>query len=104
MKKLLITAAAAGLTVMAVPMFTQAQAAPKNPYCSLARSEKNPMSWDQYYGCWNRQARPARLMNYAPAPIMNRPAIRQTKSPYCNLAKSEKNPMAWDQYYHCWGG
>ncbi len=103
MKKLLIAAAAVSFAVTA-PMFTQAQADPKNPYCSLAKFEKNPMSWDQYYGCWNRPARPARLMNYAPGPLMNRVQIRETKSPYCSLAKFEKNPMSWDQYYGCWRG
>lgn len=104
MKKLLIAAAAVSFVVMTTPMLTQAQAAPKNPYCSLAKSEKNPMSWDQYYGCWNRSARPAQLMNFAPGPLMNRALIRETKSPYCSLAKFEKNPMSWDQYYGCWRG
>jgi hypothetical protein len=102
MKKLLVAAAAAGFALAGSSTFTLAQAASKNPFCSMARFQKNLVGWDEYYGCWNRPAARAGLMNYAPGPSLSRAPINATKSTFCKMTRSEKDPVSWSDYYGCW--
>lgn len=96
MKKLFVAAAVAALAISTVPSFVgQANAAPaKNPLCALARQEKNPMSWDQFYGCFGAQPRVHR--------VMARARRGAPQSDFCKLARQEKNLVSWDEFYGCW--
>ncbi len=94
-----LLAGTAALVALLVPaMAQQVRAAPtKSPYCNMARSQKNPMAWDEYYHCFGQAPEPAAR----PALHMEVRSATPAKSPYCNMARSQKNPMAWDEYYHC---
>jgi hypothetical protein len=58
MKKLLITTAALALAFSAAPnLVSQSHAAPtggppnRSAYCDMAKSQRNPVSWNTYYNC-----------------------------------------------------
>ena len=96
MKNLFIGAAVAVLAISTVPTFVaKANAAPaQNPLCKLARQEKNPIAWDEFYGCFG--ARP-RVQHVAVRSHRGAP-----QSDFCKLARQEKNPMSWNEFYGCW--
>ncbi len=96
MKKLLIAAAVSALAICMVPnLVGQAQAAPaKNPMCALAGAQKNPMAWDEYYGCFGAR------------PTMQRAMVRSThgapEGDFCKMAGGQKDMVGWSQFYGCW--
>lgn len=96
MKKLFIATAIAAFAISTVPTFVaQANAAPaKNPLCALARQEKNPVAWNEFYGCLG--ARP-KVQHVAARSHRGAP-----QSDFCKLARQEKNPMSWNEFYGCW--
>jgi hypothetical protein len=96
MKKLLVAAAIAAPAVCMVPSFVgQAQAAPaKNPLCALAGSQKNPMAWDEYYGCFGMRPTMEQAM------VRSRPGA--PASDFCKMAGQEKDMVGWSQFYGCW--
>jgi hypothetical protein len=94
MNKLLLGAA---LTIgMATGSSFATAATTKDPMCNLAKSRKNPVSWNAYYHCLGTQPKAAQARAQAPAPRAS-----TARSPYCDMAKSQKNPVAWNAYYHC---
>jgi heme A synthase len=96
MKPFVIGAALALFAIAAPALVHQAQAAPaRNPFCAMAGGQKNPMGWDEYYGCFGSAPGRAAVVHH----VHERHA---TKDPLCSLANQEKNPMGWDEYYHCW--
>lgn len=96
MKRLLIAAAVLGLAVTTVPAFVgSAQAAPaQNPMCKLAGQEKNPMAWDEFYGCFGSR------------PMMERAMVRSRPGApvgdFCKMAGAEKDLVGWAQFHGCW--
>ncbi len=68
----------------------------KDPMCKLAKSQRNPVSWNAYYHCLGTQPKAAQARAQAPAPRAS-----SVRSPYCNMAKSQRNPVSWNAYYHC---
>ena len=100
MRVLFVTVAAVTLAACSVSQdqevaMGQAQAAPaQNPLCALAGSQKNPMAWDEYYGCFG--ARPA----VERAAVRSRPGA--PASDYCKMAAGEKDMVGWSQFYGCW--
>ena len=100
MKKLLIGAAA--MLALTLPISSalvpqRAAAQGKSPYCDLAKSQRNPVSWNSRYGCFDKErAEAARARAEAPAPKKAR-----AKDSYCDLAKSQRNPVAWNARYNC---
>ncbi|MGA8820912.1 MAG: hypothetical protein WB624_26785 [Xanthobacteraceae bacterium] len=96
MKKLLIATAISAFAICTIPALTgQAQAAPaKNPMCALAGSQKNPMAWSEYYGCFGSR------------PTVERAAVRSRPgapaSDFCKMAAGEKDMVGWSQFYGCW--
>jgi hypothetical protein len=96
MKKLLIATAISAFAICTIPALTgQAQAAPaKNPMCALAGSQKNPMAWSEYYGCFGSR------------PTVERAAVRSRPgapaSGFCKMAAGEKDMVGWSQFYGCW--
>ncbi len=95
MKRMLVVAAVLTLGIAAGPSFA-ATATAKDPMCNLAKSQKNPVSWNAYYHCLGTQPQAAQARAQAPAARKS-----STRSPYCDMAKSQKNPVAWNAYYHC---
>jgi hypothetical protein len=82
------------------PSAYQAQASvygtAKDPMCKLAKSQRNPVSWNAYYHCLGTQPKAAQARAQAPAPRTS-----SARSPYCDMAKSQRNPVSWNAYYHC---
>jgi hypothetical protein len=101
MKKLLMAAAALTMAVATVPGFVGAShAASANPYCDLAKSQRNVPSWNEHYGCLKGPTRQA--LARAPEPTRAGPAPRRgPKSEYCELARNQRNAPAWNDYYAC---
>lgn len=104
MKKLFTVAAALSVAVFAAPM-VKSEAAPANgSYCNMAKSQRNPVAWNSYYGCLEKSPRVAAAA--APARETRAKNVSReapAKSPYCNMAKSQRNPVAWNSYYGCLG-
>lgn len=96
MKRVFIAAAVAALAISTASSFVdQANAAPaQNPLCQLARQEKNPIAWSEFYGCFG--ARP-RVQH-----VVARSRRGAPQSEFCKLAGQEKNPTAWNEFYGCW--
>src|SRR5262249_24214203 len=95
MKKLLITAAALALVSTAPDLVNQSNAAQnKSAYCNMAKSQKDPVSWNARYGCLDKTAA-ARAE--APAPAKK----TRPKNAMCDLAKSQKDPVSWNARYNC---
>ncbi len=89
--------AAIALTIGIAAGASFASAAPaKDPMCNMAKSQKNPVSWNAYYHCLGTQPQVAR--SRAEATSVPR---RSTRSTYCNMANAQRNPVAWNAYYHC---
>jgi hypothetical protein len=116
MKKLLLAASVLALAAMGPAMTRPVQAASaKNPYCNLAKGQKNLVSWNAYYHCLgaapqatrtSAQARPAVREAPPPGYAYGRPTFRparreEARNPYCNLAKGQKNLVSWNAYYGC---
>jgi hypothetical protein len=102
-KKLLITPAALMLGLSAVTnLVSESQAAPTgkpatgSAYCDMARSQRNPVSWNAQYGCLDKE-------RVAAARAEARPPAKSThaKNPYCDMAKSQRNPVSWNAQYGC---
>jgi len=102
-KKLLITTAALTLGLStATNLFCYNQTAStgkaptKSAYCDLAKSQRNPVSWNAQYGCLDKE-------RVAAARAEARPPAKNThaKSPYCDMAKSQRNPVSWNARYNC---
>ena len=95
MKKLLIASAALTLAFSLVPnLITEAKAAPtRSAYCDMAKSQRNPVSWNAQYNCLEKPA--------AAVPIVERKRENHAENPYCAMAKSQRNPVAWNAYYDC---
>ena len=103
MKKLLITTAALTLGLStATNLVSESQAAStgkaptKSAYCDLAKSQRNPVSWNAQYGCLDKE-RVAAARAEARPPATNTHA----KNPYCDMAKSQRNPVSWNAQYGC---
>lgn len=96
MKKVLIATAISAFAISMIPALQgQAQAAAaKNPMCALAGSQKNPMAWDEFYGCFGAR------------PVVERAAVRSRPgapaSDFCKMAAGEKDMVGWSQFYGCW--
>ena len=116
MQKLFMTAAALAIAIATAPSFIgQSQAASaKNPYCALAKSQRNAPAWNEYYGCLKTPAR--RASAHRPAatrravmggpPPMREAAFagapeRGPGSSYCKLARLQRNAPSWNEYYGC---
>jgi hypothetical protein len=95
MKKIVVAAAVLTIGVAAGSSLATA-ATTKDPMCNLAKSQKNPVSWNAYYHCLGTQPKVAQARAQTPGP-----RVRSMRSPYCDMAKSQKNPVAWNAYYHC---
>jgi hypothetical protein len=95
MKKLLIAAATLTLAFSTIPNLTsEAKAAPtRSAYCDMAKSQRNPVSWNAYYNCVEKPV--------AAAPVVERKRVRNSGNPYCGMAKSQRNPVSWNAYYRC---
>lgn len=95
MKKLFLAAAVSALAVSTVPALVgQAQAAAAaSPYCKMARQEKNPIGWDEYYHCFGTP----RITH-----VIARRHEAAPENALCKMAGQEKNLVSWDEYYHCW--
>jgi len=91
MEKLLIATAALALLCTA-PNVAGAQA--KDPHCDMAKSQKDPVSWNARYNCLDKAAA-ARAEATPPAPKA------RPKSAMCDLAKSQKDPVSWNARYGC---
>lgn len=59
----------------------------------MAKSQRNPVSWNARYNCLERQA--------AAAPVVERKHENRARNPYCNMAKSQRNPVSWNAQYNC---
>lgn len=122
MKRLLLAASALALAAAMSPAVTSSvQAAPtKNPFCNMAKGQKNLVSWNAYYHCLGpaQAARPQAAQRYVrtreryrvrrepeygyygpPAYAQYQP--EQDNSQFCKLAKGEKNLVSWNAYYGC---
>jgi hypothetical protein len=95
MRKLVLAATALTFAIVAGAASATAATA-QDPMCKLAKSQRNPVSWNSYYHCLSTQ--PSVAQSRAQAPALR---TRTTRSPYCNMAKSQRNPVAWNAYYHC---
>jgi hypothetical protein len=91
MKKLLVTTSVLTLALMTVPTLTNA-AQSRSVYCDMAKSQRNPVSWNAQYNCLDRRAA---------APVVERKREFHASNPYCDMAKSQRNPVAWNAYYGC---
>lgn len=117
MKRLLLAVSTLALAAAVSPAVTSsAQAAPaKNPFCNMAKGQKNLVSWNAYYHClgpsqaaWPRERymrsreryRVRRSAEYAP-PSYAQYQPGQDNSQFCKLAKGEKNLVSWNAYYGC---
>ena len=96
MKMLIV---AASITVLAVwtaqAVMSQAQAAPANPMCNLAGSQKDLVGWSQYYGC------------FGGPPMVERTMARSERGgppmgDFCTMAGGQKDVVGWSQFYRCW--
>jgi hypothetical protein len=67
----------------------------------LSKSQRNSVSWNEYYGCLGTPARQA--FARAPAPTRAIAPARRYRSPYCDLSKSQRNSVSWNEYYGCLG-
>ena len=95
MKKLLMTTAALALVSATPGLVGQSKAAQnRSAYCDMAKSQKNPVSWNARYGCLDKAAA-ARAE--APAPARK----TRPKNTYCDLGKSQKDPVSWNARYDC---
>lgn len=96
MRKFTVAATMLAFALSAAPaVIQQAQAAPaKSPFCKGMASQKNLVSWAQYYKCWDTSPARVRLTAHVPA--------ARNKSPFCAMGASQKNLVSWDQYYGCW--
>jgi hypothetical protein len=103
MKKLFMAAAALTIVVAAAPNFVgQSQAASaKNPYCDMAKNQRNAPSWNEYYGCLKTPERQAFARAPAPTRAPATAPERGPGSPYCQLAKNQRNAPSWNEYYGC---
>jgi hypothetical protein len=81
---------------------SQSVAAPKSPYCDMAKSQKNTVAWNEQYGCIDKAqaAAHARALKADEARAA-RQAKLHPKNSYCNMAKSQKNTVAWNEQYGC---
>jgi hypothetical protein len=102
-KKFLMTTAALTLglsTVTNVVSESQAASAGKAPttsaYCDMAKSQRNPVSWNAQYSCLDKE-RVAAARAEARAPAKKTHA----KNPYCDMAKSQRDPVSWNARYNC---
>ena len=96
MKKFIVTAALLAATAFALPGFVgqSEAAAAQNPYCKMANTQKNPVSWSEYYGCFGHAA--------ATKVSARRPVrVARSKDPYCKFASAQRNVVSWNTYYHC---
>src|SRR5262245_4840302 len=90
--------AAATLAVATLPLLVaKSEAAPRvdanSGYCSMAKSQRNPVSWNAHYHCLDN--------SLASAPVARKPERKVNKNPYCDMAKSQRNPVSWNQHYRC---
>jgi hypothetical protein len=99
MKKLIMAAAALTIAVATTPNFVgQSQAASaKNPYCDMAKNQRNTPSWNEHYGC----LKPAERQALAHAPAPAKASDSGAKSTYCGMAKNQRNTPSWNEYYGC---
>jgi|SRR5690349_1400503 hypothetical protein len=99
MKKLLVGVATLTVAVLMsqslVPQSAAAQG--KSSYCNLTKSQRNPVSWNERYGCFDKERAEAARAR-AEAPPLRKARVRD---PYCDLAKSQRNPVAWNARYNC---
>jgi hypothetical protein len=100
MTKLLTTTAALTLALATVPtLVTQSKAAPmgdevsRSEYCKMAKSQRNPVSWNAHYNCLDKSK--------AQAPVVERKRANPARDPYCDMAKSQRNPVSWNAHYRC---
>ena len=103
MKKLFMAAAALTIAVAAAPSFVaQSQAASANdPYCEMAKSQRNAPSWNEYYGCLKAPARHAMAHATAPTRTSAVAPERGPGSSFCEMAKAQRNAPSWNEYYGC---
>lgn len=100
MKTLLIaTTATLALAVSISPnLVSQSAAAHANSaYCNMAKSQRNPVSWNARYKCFDKERQAAARARAEAPPARNIHA----KNSYCDMAKSQKNPVAWNAKYGC---
>jgi hypothetical protein len=98
MKKLFATAAALTLAFSVIPNLVNAAPTGNSPptkseYCAMAKSQRNPVSWNAHYNCLDKTA--------AVAPAVERKRPNHARDPYCDMAKAQRNPVAWNAHYHC---
>jgi hypothetical protein len=100
MTKLIATTVASSLALAAMLNFAgPSNAAPmgdvptKSEYCKMAKSQRNPISWNARYNCLDQRA--------AAAPVVEHKRKAKATDPYCNMAKSQKNPVSWNARYNC---
>jgi hypothetical protein len=95
MKKILIASAVLALAFSPVPnLVGQSKAAPsKSAYCDMAKSQKDPVSWNARYNCLEKPA--------ASAQVVERKRETKPANPYCAMAKSQKDPVSWNAQYGC---
>jgi hypothetical protein len=103
MKKLFMAAAALTIAVATAPGFvgTSEAASAKNPYCDLAKNQRNMPSWNEHYGCLKPAARQAFARAPEPARAAAPAPQAGPKSQYCELAKFQRNAPQWNDYYRC---
>ena len=103
MKKLVMAAVALTIAVATAPSFVGSSeaASAKNPYCDLAKNQRNTPSWNEHYGCLKTPARHASAASAPATNGMTAAAERDARSTYCGLAKNQRNTPSWNEYYHC---
>jgi hypothetical protein len=92
MKKLLIAASALTVALFTIPNVSLA-APGKSAYCDMAKSQRNPVSWNAHYHCLGTAPKAISVTERAPA--------HHARNPYCDMAKAQRNPVAWNAFYHC---
>jgi hypothetical protein len=97
MKKLILVAATLTLAVSTSPnLISQSKAAQsRSAYCNMAKSQKDPVSWNARYGCLDTSKERVAARAEATPPAGSK------KNPYCNMAKSQKDPVSWNARYGC---
>jgi hypothetical protein len=103
MKKLVMAAVALTIAVATAPSFVGSSeaASAKNPYCDLAKNQRNTPSWNEHYGCLKAPQRQALAHASAPARASATAQDKAAKNTYCGLAKNQRNTPSWNEYYGC---
>jgi len=96
--KRLFKVAAATLALTTIPLLAvKSEAAPlgdsTSEYCKMARSQRDPVSWNARYHCLDT--------SLASATVERKPTRRVQKSPYCDMARSQRDPVSWNRQYGC---